>query len=162
MPIPYIIGGGAVALAARKRKRMAQAASNKYSQKYPLLDNCSSMEASLKSAQIELKNLSNAPASTASAKRQKKYAEAALSSWISTIKSHNNDLKCGLDLSSVQSVAPISQVIPAVNSQVTAQEIAPSETQNLASDTRKKGVNWILIGGVLVAGVVIFKLLKKK
>lgn len=162
MPIPYIIGGGAVALAARKRKRMAQAASNKYSQKYPLLDNCDSMEASLKSAQIELKNLSVSPASTASAKRQKKYAEAALSSWISTIKSHNKDLKCGLDLSSVSSPAPISQVIPTNNTQSAIQEVTATETQNLAANTKKKGVNWILIGGVLVAGVVIFKLLKKK
>jgi hypothetical protein len=36
------------------------------------------------------------------------------------------------------------------------------EINNLASDTKKKGVNWLLIGGVAVFGIVIFKMLKKK
>lgn len=34
--------------------------------------------------------------------------------------------------------------------------------ENLAAPTKQKGVNWILIGGLLVGGFLLFKLIKRK
>jgi hypothetical protein len=164
MPLPYLAAGVGLGVSQRSRNKRTQAASNKFSKRFPLLEDCVSMEASIKRAQIDLKNLVASPASTAKAKREKKTDESALRSWINTMKSHLRDLKCGLNVSSSSNVViPVKQqVVEATPIVAQISEMESPEINNLASDTKKKGVNWLLIGGVAVFGIVIFKMLKKK
>jgi hypothetical protein len=92
------------------------------------------------------------------------------------MKSHLKDLKVGLDMASTNTqVAPTPTTIaetPLPIGQQPTSENAPSGVtsgdvaqgvangENLASDT-KKGTNWLLIGGVVVGVVVLYKLFKK-
>jgi hypothetical protein len=80
------------------------------------------------------------------------------------MKSHLRDLKCGLNVSSSSNVViPVKQqVVEATPIVAQVSQMEAPEINNLASDTKKKGVNWLLIGGVAVFGIVIFKMLKKK
>lgn len=34
--------------------------------------------------------------------------------------------------------------------------------ENLAAPTKQKGVNWVLIGGIVVGSILLFKFLKRK
>jgi hypothetical protein len=165
MPLPYFVAGGiGLGISQRKRNKRTQAASNKFSQKYPLLEDCQSMEASIKNAKDELKSISAAPAKNRKSRLFKSADEMALMSWLNTMRMHLKDLKCGLNMSSSSNaVIPAQQTVQAAPIQAEIKEQpAPSESQNLASVTKKKGVNWLLIGGVAVAGIVVFKMLKKK
>lgn len=164
MPLPFLAAGVGLAVSQRSRNKRTQAASNRFSQKYPLLEDCKSMEASINAAKSELKTIGAAPAKTAKATNLNKATETALISWLDTMRMHNKDLKCGLNVSSSSNaVITAQQTVQAAPVQAEIKEQpAPSESQNLASVTKKKGVNWLLIGGVAVFGIVIFKMLKKK
>jgi hypothetical protein len=155
--------------AENKRK---QAAANTYSAKYPLLDNCAAMEASIQNAVTESKNIDASPAETAGAKRIKKRVSNAIRSWLLVMREHLKDLQCGINVAST--VQPMiasenvmrSAVEPEMKREVIANTVMANvqpdtNNGNIASPTREKGVNWVLIGGVVVGGFLLLKYLKK-
>lgn len=165
--VPAAVGIGISKKAENKRK---QAAANEYSQKYPLLDDLGSMESSFAAAKNELKNLNNMVATTAGAKRVKERNKSALTKWTLIMSGHIKDLKAGMNVASSQvaplPAQPVSQdVVPPVAAPVApAQEVvaAVEKTEGeVSAETAKKGVNWLLIGGVALGAFVIYKMIKK-
>ena len=164
MPAPFLIVPAGIGIAASKKaeNKRSQAAANEYSKKYPLVDDLSSMEASLSAAKLELKNLNNMVAKTAGAKRVKARNSSLLSKWTLVMSGHIKDLKAGMNMASSQ-VAPVPA--QAIAAPVVAQEeaLAPAQTsgEEISAETPKKGVNWLLIGGVAIGAFAIYKLIKK-
>jgi len=164
MPAPFLIVPAGIGIAASKKaeNKRSQAAANEYSKKYPLVDDLSSMEASLSAAKLELKNLNNMVAKTAGAKRVKARNSSLLSKWTLVMSGHIKDLKAGMNMASSQ-VAPVPA--QAIAAPVVAQEEAPAPAQTageeISAETPKKGVNWLLIGGVAIGAFAIYKLIKK-
>jgi hypothetical protein len=132
MAIAVLVGGG-LGLSKRNENRRKQAASNVYSTKYPLLNECAPMEAAIESAKAELKIINAAPVNTSGAKRIKKRNSDTLKSWIPVMKAHLKDLTCGINVASTESVVPI--VMP-TNREVLKTEKAPqgSESTNEATN----------------------------
>ena len=120
------------------------------------------MKKSISEAQSELKMIDRSPAQTAGAKRVRKRNMDALGSWISVMKDHLKDLTCGIAVAATQPAAPAPTPAPTPAAPVAEVTPAVAETgENLAAGTKEKGVNWLLIGGLVVGGLVIYKLLKK-
>jgi len=167
MPIGLLpvlgIYGGSSAIAKRKQNRRMQGAKNVFSKKYPLLDDISSMESSIANAEKELSALKTAPTKNAAARRAQNLSVSALSAWIITMKDQVRDLKAEFSVATTS-----SSTVPTMpnNSVQSAQApvvagVAVENGENLAAPTVKKGVNWLLIGGLAVGGYFIYKLLKK-
>lgn len=112
MAVPIVAGGLGLGLSKRAEKRKKQAATNNFSKKYPLSDDCDDMELLIKNANQELLNIERRPARTAAAKRVKKRDSSALRSWVSIMKDHLKDLKCGINVSSVEPAQRMEPVIP--------------------------------------------------
>jgi hypothetical protein len=167
MPIGILpvlgIGVGGTAIAKRKQARKMQGAKNAFSRKYPLLEDLSSMEASISNAESELGKMKSAPTKNAAARRAQSLSVSALSSWIVTMKDHVRDLKAELSLATTS-----SSTVPTMPNNISQPTQAPvvagvqvQNGENLAAPTVKKGVNWLLIGGLAVGGYFVYKLLKK-
>jgi hypothetical protein len=167
MPIGFLplvlAGGGATALAKRKQARKMQGARNAFSKKYPLLEDVSSMEASILNAEKELAAQKAAPTKNAAARRAQGLSVSALSAWIITMKDQLRDLKAEISVATTS-----SSIVPTMpnNSVQSAQAPVVAGTsvqngENLAAPTVKKGVNWLLIGGLAVGGYFVYKLMKK-
>ena len=161
-PFLFIPAGIGIAVSKKAENKRRQAASNEFSKRYPLLDDLGSMESSLASAKLELKNFNNMSANTAGAKRVKARNTDLLNKWTLIMSGHIKDLKAGMNMASSQ-VAPIPA--QATLAPVVAQEeaSAPAQTagEEIAGETPKKVVNWLLIGGVAVGAFLIYKLIKK-
>jgi hypothetical protein len=164
MPAPLLIvpAGIGIAVSKKAENKRRQAASNEYSKKYPLLDDLSSMEASLSAAKLELKNLNNMSANTAGAKRVKARNSSTLSKWTLVMSGHIKDLKAGMNMASSQ-VAPVPAQKVEGEKASELNPVAPpqEEISDMTGETPKKGVNWLLIGGVVVGAFLIYKLIKK-
>ena len=169
------VAGGAIISKKAKAKR-AQAAANKWSTQFPLVDDYASMQAMILRASAQLKTLS-AQNVRGRASKTLKAEIAELSKWIGVMKSHLKDLKSGLDLASTNVKAaptptaiaeaplpmpapePVStDVVP--SSLVAAGENVAEAAENLAAPT-KKGTNWLLIGGLVLGAFVLVKAFKK-
>jgi hypothetical protein len=173
MSIPIVAGGGlAIGLSKRASNRRKQAAANEYSKKYPLLDDVGAMDSSITAAVNELKNIDAVPAKTAGAKRVKKRNSDTLRSWLLVMKEHAKDLSVGMNLATTQVTnsageLPIKQDVlyspPQFNKDAlsNATVLNSNQSANLAEGTQKKGVNWLLIGGFIVAGFIVYKIVKK-
>jgi len=170
MPIGLLpvlgIYGGSSAIAKRKQNRRMQGAKNVFSKKYPLLDDISSMESSIANAEKELAALKAAPPKNAAQRRAAAANISVLSSWIITMKDQVRDLKAEMSIATTSSStvpsmpnAPLPIETPRQVPTVAGQTMEVGE--NLAAPTVKKGVNWLLIGGIAVGGYFIYKLLKK-
>jgi hypothetical protein len=170
------IAGGAIISKKAKAKR-AQAAANKWSTQFPLVDDYDSMQAMILRASAQLKTL-NSQNVRGRASKTLKAEIAELSKWIGVMKAHLKDVKSGLDLASTNvaqapnpaTIAQIPLPMPAtepVSSDVMpASYVAQAETAigeaagNLAAPT-KKGTNWLLIGGLVIGAIVLVKVFKK-
>jgi len=168
MPAPFLLvpTGIGVAVSKKAENKRKQAASNEFSKRYPLTDDLGAMEASLASAKLELKNLNNMPASTAGAKRVKNRNSTLLSKWTLVMSGHIKDLKAGMNVASSQSApTPAQTEVVATVAPVVAQQeavaVAESADGGMTAESTKKGVNWLLIGGVALGAFVIYKLIKK-
>lgn len=179
MAIPYVAAGVGLGLSKRAENKRRQAAANEYSRKYPLTDDCPSMEASIQTAVVELRNLDKLRPKNAGEKRVKNRNSATLRSWLLVMREHLKDLTCGINVASTVVAAPApviatkeivappaiaSDVLPVEQTIKATEETVVDEvagSQNLAAPTKKKGVNWLLIGGLAVGAVVIFKFMKK-
>lgn len=175
MALPIFAGvATAVPIMASKKaeNKRKQAAANSYSAKYPLLDNCAAMEASIENAVLESKRIDASPAETAGAKRIKKRNSNAIRSWLLVMRGHLKDLTCGINVAST--VQPIvasenimrSAVEPEMKREVLSDKVMATvqpdtNNGNIAAPTREKGVNWVLIGGAIVGGFLLFNYLKK-
>jgi len=178
MPAPVAVflaptAGGIALISKRKQARRAQAASNKWSTQFPLVDDFASQQAMINQAQLQLKTLQ----AQGGKSKQVKAEIAQLSKWIGVMKAQLKDLKTGLDMASTniqkapspkaisESSLPVAQIttgtdnIPTgVSSTDVAQNVANGG--NLATAT-KKPTNWLLIGGVVVGVVLLFRMFKK-
>ena len=162
MPAPFLFipAGIGIAVSKKAENKRRQAASNEYSKKYPLVDDLSSMEASLSAAKLELKNFNNMATNTAGAKRVKSRNTDLLNKWTLVMSSHIKDLKAGMNMASSQ-VAPAQKVEGEKASELNPVTPPQEEISDMASEAPKKGVNWLLIGGVAVGAFLIYKLIKK-
>lgn len=164
MPAPLLLvpTGIGIAVSKKAENKRRQAASNEFSKRYPLLDDLASMESSLASAKLELKKLNSMAANTAGAKRVKARNSDLLNKWTLVMSGHIKDLKAGMNMASSQ-VAPVPA--QATVAPVVAQEEAPAPAQTagqeISAEATKKGVNWLLIGGVALGAFVIYKMIKK-
>lgn len=171
MPIGLLpvlgIYGGSSAIAKRKQNRKIQGAKNVFSKKYPLLDDVSSMESSIANAQQELAAMKAAPTKNAAQRRAQNLSVSVLSNWIVTMKDQVRDLKAEMSIattssSTVPSMPNAAQLPIETPRQVPTVAGQTMEVgENLAAPTVKKGVNWLLIGGLAVGGYFLYKLLKK-
>lgn len=168
MPAPFLIvpTGIGIAVSKKAENKRIQAASNEYSRKYPLVDDLGSMQSALSAAKLELKNLNNMPANTAGARRVKSRNTTQLTKWTLVMGGHIKDLKAGMNVASTQSAPTAAQaeVVAAAAPVVAQQESAPvdeSADGGMTAESTKKGVNWLLIGGVAIAAFAIYKLVKK-
>ena len=160
------LGGGITAISKRKQARKMQGARNAFSQKYPLLEDVSSMEASISNAEKELSAIKAAPTKNAAARRSQGLSVSALSAWIITMKDQLRDLKAEISVattsSSIVPTMPNNSVQPTSSGQTPVVAGVPVQNgENLAAPTIKKGVNWLLIGGLAVGGYFIYKFMKK-
>lgn len=167
MPIGFLpilsVPTGIGIIAKRKQARKMQGARNAFSKKYPLLEDVSSMEASILNAEKELAAQKAAPTKNAAARRAQGLSVSALSAWIITMKDQLRDLKAEISVATTS-----SSIVPTMpnNSVQSAQAPVVAGTsvqngENLAAPTVKKGVNWLLIGGLAVGGYFVYKLMKK-
>jgi len=178
MPAPAAIflaptAGGVVLLSKKKQAKRAQAASNKWSTQFPLVDDFASQKAMLDKAQLQLKTLQ----AQGGKSKQVKAEIAQLSKWIGVMKAQAKDLKTGMDMASTnvqkapspnaisQSQLPVTQVGSGVENAptgVTTSDVAENVANgdNLATAT-KKPTNWLLIGALAVGSIVVFRMLKK-
>lgn len=178
MPAPAAIflaptAGGIAVVSKKKQARRAQAASNKWSTQFPLVDDFESQKAFINKAQLQLKTLQ----AQGGKSKQVKAEIAQLSKWIVVMKAQAKDLKTGLDMASTnlqkapsptsvaQSQLPVTQVGTAtqnaptgVSSTDVAENVASGE--NIAAAT-KKPTNWLLIGGLAIVAVLLFRKFKK-
>jgi hypothetical protein len=178
MPAPAAIflapaAGGVAVISKRKQARRAQAASNKWSTQFPLVDDYASQQAMINQAQLQLKTLQ----AQGGKSKQVRAEIAQLSKWIGVMKSQLKDLKTGMDMASTnlqkapspqmiaQAPLPVVQVGTVTDNAPTgvslsdvAQNVANGD--NLAAPT-KKPINWLLIGGIAVAAILIFRTIKK-
>jgi len=178
MPAPAAIflaptAGGIAVISKRKQARRAQAASNKWSAQFPLVDDFASQQAMISKAQLQLKTLQ----AQGGKSKQVKAEISELSKWIGVMKSQLKDLKTGMDMASTNlqkapspktiadSALPVGQVgtvtdnaPTGVSSTDVAQNVANGD--NLATAT-KKPTNWLLIGALAVGAIVVFRMLKK-
>ena len=166
MPIGFLPIYLASSIAKRKQARKMQGARNAFSQKYPLLEDVSSMEASISNAERELVAQKSAPTKNAAARRAQSQSVSALSSWIVTMKDQLKDLKAEISVATTSSsIVPTmpnnsSQSSPSGQTPLVA-GVQVQNGENLAAPTVKKGVNWLLIGGIAVGGYFIYKFMKK-
>lgn len=171
--LPYVFGGaGIAAISKRKQARKAQAAKNTFSQKYLLSEDISILENSISNAEKDLALMKAAKPKNAAQRRSQNFSVAALSSWIFALKEQQRDLKAEMAiLKNSPSLANGSQVsnmltstslpIQTPSQLATVTNATLEAGENLAAPTVKKGVNWLLIGGVLVGGYFLVKMLKK-
>jgi hypothetical protein len=80
------------------------------------------------------------------------------------MKDQFRDLKAEISVATTSSST--IPTMPSITSQTVAKAPVVAGTpvpngENLAAPTVKKGVNWLLIGGIAVGGYFIYKLLKK-
>lgn len=159
-----------ITLASKKRaeNKRKQAAANEFSKRYPLVDDLATMQNYIASANAELKSLKGSAAETAGAKRVKKRNVEMLNKWVLVMKDHSKDLKAGLPMASTEMapVPPMTEVaMPAalVKNQPDVLPPAPPAEQEPMGEAApaKKGTNWLLIGGAVVAVILVVKLLKK-
>ena len=188
MPGPALIFaapsvGAAAALRKKAENRRKQAASNKWSQKYPLVEDYGTLTSSIQAAKNELNVLNASPATTAGAKRVKKRETEQLAKWISVMLAHSKDLKAGLapaTSSGVPMPMPGYPGNPANETPVldggtptplggTPVSLGPSgatEDGQGAGDASaapgQKKTNWLLIGGVAVGVILLLNFMKKK
>lgn len=171
-------GAVTVGLSKRAQNRRKQAAANEFSKKYPLIDDAGTMDSYIMSAKSELRSINASPAETAGAKRVKNRNSQTLNKWISVMSEHRRDLQAGLNIASSQvDVKPTSgntgivppkisdSPYPALPS-LEKDEPKPAPTEDAAStetaaQTQKKGVNWLLIGGVVIGVILVTRMLKK-
>lgn len=168
--------GAAAILGKKKQARRAQAASNKWSTQFPLVDDYASQSAMINKAKLQLKTLQ----AQGGKSKQVKAEIAALSKWIAVMNSQLKDLKTGMDMASTnvqkapapdviaQAALPVGVATPTVGETadsttgVTSSDVAQNVAagENLAATT-KKPTNWLLIGGVAVGAILLFRMLKK-
>lgn len=165
--------GGAALLSKKKQARRAQAASNKWSTQFPLVDDFASQQAMINQAQLQLKTLQGQGGKS----KQVKAEIAQLSKWIGVMKAQAKDLKSGMDMASTNlqkapapatiasAQLPVTQVGTTTDNAptgVTTGDVAENVANgdNLATAT-KKPTNWLLIGGVVVGAVLLFRMFKK-
>lgn len=164
MPAPFLFipAGIGIAVSKKAENKRRQAASNEFSKRYPLLDDLGSMESSLASAKLELKNFNNMSANTAGAKRVKARNTDLLNKWTLIMSGHIKDLKAGMNMASSQ-VAPVPSQKVEGEKASELNPVAPpqEEISDMAGETPKKAVNWLLIGVVAVGAFLIYKLIKK-
>ena len=149
--------GGAALLSKKKQARRAQAASNKWSTQFPLVDDYASQQAMINQAQLQLKTLQGQGGKS----KQVKAEIAQLSKWIGVMKAQAKDLKTGMDMASTniqKAPTPTDNAPTGVTTGDVAENVANGD--NLATAT-KKPTNWLLIGGVVVGAVVLFRMFKK-
>jgi hypothetical protein len=172
VPAAIFAPAGAITVGLNKRaeNRRKQAAANVYSKKYPLVDNAASMDSAIANATQELRAIQTAPAETKGAKRVKDRNAQALSKWLAVMSEHRRDLQAGLNIASSQTApapvpaAPAPAPMPAPAAPIaTVEPVTAVEGESIqtAAQTQKKGVNWLLIGGVVVGVILISRLLKK-
>lgn len=178
MPAPVAVFlaptiGGAALVSKKKQARRAQAASNKWSTQFPLVDDYASQQAMINQAQLQLKTLQ----AQGGKSKQVKAEIAQLSKWIGVMRAQLKDLKTGMDMASTNiqkapaptaiasAQLPVTQVGTTTDNAPTgvstgdvAENVANGD--NLASAT-KKPTNWLLIGGVVIGAVLLFRMFKK-
>lgn len=156
-----------ITIAAKKRaeNRRKQAAANEYSKKYPLVDDAATMQNYISAANAELKNLNAQPATTAGAKKVKKANVQMLTKWVLVMKDHSKDLKSGIVMASTD-MAPVPPATEGTAPSTSPDALPPAppagEEPTGAAAPAKKGTNWLLIGGAVVAVILVVNLLKKK
>jgi len=185
MAIPYVAAGVTIAATKRAENKKRQAVANEFSKKYPLVDNSASMDISIQNALNELKTYERTPAETSRTRRVKERNIELLKKWMLVMKGHKKDLQSGINVASTQvaqQAVPVA-VVTAVESTperaVLPEAIPATPTQevqdlsqirpetdvknagNLAAPTKEKGVNWLLIAGVVVAVYFGYKFIKK-
>jgi len=101
MPAPIAVFvapalGGAALLSKKKQARRAQAASNKWSTQFPLVDDYASQQAMINQAQLQLKTLQGQGMKS----KQVKAEITQLSKWIGVMRAQLKDLKTGMDMAS--------------------------------------------------------------
>jgi hypothetical protein len=166
-------------LSKRAKARREQAAANKWSTAFPLVDDTASMDAMIEKAKLQLKTLN----AQKPKKPNKSYVEGVrqLSKWIGVMQAHRKDLKVGMSMASTNTQsaptpAAIAQAPLPVGVAQTPSPVAPDASpaplgeqavaenmqngDNLASDT-KKPTNWLLIGGIVVGAIVLYKIVKR-
>lgn len=160
--------GLTVAAKKRAENRRRQAASNEFSKRYPLVDDAATMQNYISAANAELKALKGSAAETAGAKRVKKRNVEMLTKWVLVMKDHSKDLKAGIAIASTDMapVPPMTEVaMPAalVKNQPDVLPPAPTAGEDAMGTAApaKKGTNWLLIGGAVVAVILVVNLLKK-
>lgn len=174
----------------RAENKRRQALSNKYSQKYPLSDDANRMNILISQAQNELLNIRNTPISAAAAKRVKKREDELLSKWITTMQAHSRDLQSGLTVAVSETAAevlPIREkpkelvIERATEAKILEKIDSAAQTPISASQTgvaaviaqeggvlgalpveeQRKKINWLLLGGIAVGAILLYKFIKK-
>lgn len=182
MPAPVALflaptAGGVALLNKKKQARRQQAAANKWSTQFPLVDDFASQQAMIDKANLQLRTLSGKSGKGES--KQSRADRQQLAKWIGVMKAQAKDLKTGMDMASTnQGQAPSpAQIQNAAlpmppsptrgadtsGAALSSQEVAQAEAngENIAADT-KKPTNWLLIGGIAVAAILLFSMIRKR
>ena len=137
------------------------------------MDDYASQQAMINQAQLQLKTLQGQGMKS----KQVKAEITQLSKWIGVMRAQLKDLKTGMDMASTNmqkaptptaiasAQLPVAQMAPATENAptgVTSGDVAENVANgdNLASAT-KKPTNWLLIGGLVVGAVFLYRMFKK-
>lgn len=114
-----------------------EAAANEFSSKYPLTNDCGTLQSTIEAAKAELANINAARPSTAGGKRIKKRNADALGTWLNEMQNYLKDLTCGIVGSAVQGqptiITPTPPIAPVVFTKEAIKEyVAPTPPQPIA------------------------------
>jgi len=95
--LPLLAGGLTVkGINKRNESKKQDKVTGNYQRDFPISNDCSELDESIRLAQFELVKVTNEPANTKGSKRARDRAVGILSKWVDTLKNYRKDLTCGM------------------------------------------------------------------
>jgi hypothetical protein len=176
MALLPLIAGGLIAKKVNKSKELKQQdkVTGNYQNDFPISNDCAELDNTIRLAQFELVKVTNQPANTKGAKRNRDRALGILTKWVDTLKNYRKDLTCGMAtkvplnqssgnvVAQPQPMPSTSTMTTGVSSGVNDAYSNPMDQGNDTSDSTEKKPNYLLYGGIgLVSVVVLYFVFKK-
>jgi hypothetical protein len=176
MALLPLLAGGLIARKINKGKELKQQdkVTGNYQNDFPISNDCAELDETIKLAQFELVKVTNEPANTKGAKRNRDRALGILTKWVDTLKNYRKDLTCGMAtkvplnqssgnvVAQPQPMPSTSTMTTGVSSGVNDPYYNPMDQGNDTSDSTEKKPNYLLYGGIGLASVVVLYFVFKK
>jgi len=173
--LPLLAGGLTVkGINKRNESKKQDKVTGNYQRDFPISNDCSELDESIRLAKFELVKVTNEPANTKGSKRARDRAVGILSKWVDTLTNYRKDLICGMAtklplnqssgnvVAQPQPLPSTSTMTIGVNSGVNDSDSNPMDQGNDTGDSTEKKPNYLLYGGIGLASVVVLYFVFKK